>query len=76
MFELYEQGLGTHAIAKKTGRSTHTVHSVLTIRGTRRSPNETQSPPRKSLLVARVAVAGDEGAGNGRAPGRVTGARI
>jgi len=29
MFDLYEQGLGTHAIAKKTERSTHTVHSVL-----------------------------------------------
>ena len=38
MFDLYEQGLGTHAIAKKTGRSTHTVHSVLTIRGTRSLP--------------------------------------
>jgi hypothetical protein len=38
MFELYEQGLGTHAIAKKTGRSTHTVHSVLTIRGTQLLP--------------------------------------
>ena len=32
MFDLYEQGLGTHAIANKTGRSTHTVHSVLTHR--------------------------------------------
>ena len=32
MFDLYEQGLGTHAIAYKTGRSTHTVHSVLTHR--------------------------------------------
>ena len=38
MFELYEQGLGTHAIAKMTGRSTHTVHSVLTIRGTQLLP--------------------------------------
>ena len=38
MFDLYEQGLGTHAIAKKTGRSTHTVHSVLTQRGTRSLP--------------------------------------
>ena len=38
MFDLYEQGLGTHAIAKKTGRSTHTVHSVLTHRGTRPLP--------------------------------------
>ena len=32
MFDLYGQGLGTHAIANKTGRSTHTVHSVLTHR--------------------------------------------
>ena len=32
MFDLYDQGLGTHAIANKTGRSTHTVHSVLTHR--------------------------------------------
>ena len=38
MFDLYEQGLGTHAIANKTGRSTHTVHSVLTHRGTRSLP--------------------------------------
>ena len=39
MFDLYEQGHGTHAIAKKTGRSTHTVHSVLTHRGTRPLPD-------------------------------------
>jgi len=38
MFDLYEQRLGTHAIAKKLGRSTHTVHSVLTQRGTRPLP--------------------------------------
>ena len=44
MFELYEQGLGTHAIAKKTGRSTHTVHSVLTIRGTRSLPERNTKP--------------------------------
>ena len=44
MFELYEQGLGTHAIAKKTGRSTHTVHSVLTCRGTRSLPERTVRP--------------------------------
>jgi hypothetical protein len=44
MFELYEQGLGTHAIAKKTGRSTHTVHSVLTFRGTRSLPERTVRP--------------------------------
>ena len=44
MFELYEQGLGTHAIAKKMGRSTHTVHSVLTFRGTRSLPERTVRP--------------------------------
>jgi len=44
MFELYEQGLGTHAIAKKTGRSTHTVHSVLTIRGTQSLPERPVHP--------------------------------
>ena len=38
MFDLYEQGLGIHVIAKKMGRSTHTVHSVLTQRGTRPLP--------------------------------------
>ena len=32
MFDLYAQGLGTHAIANKTRRSAHTVHSVLTHR--------------------------------------------
>jgi len=44
MFDLYEQGLGTHAIAKKTGRSTHTVHSVLTHRGTRPLPERNTEP--------------------------------
>ena len=44
MFELYEHGLGTHAIAKKTRRSTHTVHSVLTIRGTRSLPERNTEP--------------------------------
>jgi hypothetical protein len=44
MFDLYEQGLGTHAIADKTGRSTHTVHSVLTIRGTRPLPERNPDP--------------------------------
>jgi len=44
MFDLYEQGLGTHAIAKKTGRSTHTVHSVLTRRGTRPLPERNPEP--------------------------------
>ena len=77
MFDLYEQGLGTHAIANKTGRSTHTVHSVLT-HSVMPSlcPNETRSPTMKSLLVIPVAMAGDEDVENGRTPGRVTGARI
>ena len=44
MFDLYEQGLGTHAIANKTGRSTHTVHSVLTHRGTRPLPERNTEP--------------------------------
>ena len=44
MFDLYEQGLGTHAIANKTGRSTHTVHSVLTRRGTRPLPERNPEP--------------------------------
>tara|TARA_B100000809_G_scaffold12662_1_gene11641 strand:+ start:345 stop:575 length:231 start_codon:yes stop_codon:yes gene_type:complete len=75
MFDLYEQGLGTHAIAKKTGRSTHTVHSVLTNRGTRLLPNETRSPTMKNLLVARVAVAGVGGAENGKTTRRLIGSR-
>ena len=44
MFELYEQGLGTYAIAKKTGRSTHTVYGVLTHRNTRSLPERTVRP--------------------------------
>ena len=44
MFNLYKQGLGTHAIANKTGRSTHTVHSVLTHRGTRPLPERNPEP--------------------------------
>ena len=44
MFELYEQGLGTHAIAKKTGRSTHTVYGVLTHRNTRSLPERPVDP--------------------------------
>ena len=44
MFDLYGQGLGTHAIANKTGRSTHTVHSVLTQRGTRPLPERNPEP--------------------------------
>ncbi len=44
MFDLYGQGLGTHAIAAKTGRSTHTVHSVLTHRGTRPLPERNPEP--------------------------------
>ena len=38
IFDLYEHGLGTHAIANQTGRSTPTVHWVLTHRGTRPAP--------------------------------------
>ena len=44
MFELYEQGLGTHAIAKKTGRATHTVYGVLTHRNTRSLPERPVRP--------------------------------
>ena len=44
MFDLYEQGLGTYAIANKTRRSTHTVHSVLTHRGTRPLPERNTEP--------------------------------
>ena len=44
MFELYEQDLGTHAIAKKTGRSTHTVYGVLTHRNTRSLPERPVRP--------------------------------
>ena len=68
MFDLYEQGLGTHAIANKTGRSTHTVHSVLTQRGTR--------PPGKGLIAVPVAMAGDADAGNGTTSVRLKGAGI
>jgi len=41
MFELY---VGTHAIAKKTGRSTHTVYGVLTHRNTRSLPERPVRP--------------------------------
>ncbi len=44
MFDLYGQGLGTHAIASKTGRSTHTVHSVLTHCGTQSLPERNPEP--------------------------------
>jgi len=47
MFDLYGQGLGTHAIANKTGRSTHTVHSVLTQRGTRPLPDRNTEAARE-----------------------------
>ena len=76
MFDLYGQGLGTHAIAKKTGRSTHTVHSVLTNRGTRPLPERNPEPVDEGLLVVPVAVAGDADAGNGTTPVRLTGAGI
>jgi len=44
MFDLYEQGLRTHVIANQIGRSTHTVHSVLTHRGTRPLPERNPEP--------------------------------
>ncbi len=44
MFTLYEQGHGTHAIASKTGRSTHTVYGVLTHRNTRPLPERPVRP--------------------------------
>ena len=47
MFDLYAQGLGTHAIANKTGRSTHTVHSVLTQRGTQPLPERNTEAARE-----------------------------
>jgi len=59
MFDLYEQGLGTHAIAKKTGRSTHTVHSVFTCRGTRSLPERSPEPDDEES-------AGRTGGGGGR----------
>ena len=59
MFELYEQGHGTHAIASKMGRSTHTVHSVLTHRGTRSLPERNTEP-------AQGKAAGRTGGGGGR----------
>ena len=59
MFDLYGQGLGTHAIAKKTGRSTHTVHSVLTHRGTRPLPERNPEPEDEES-------AGRTGGGGGR----------
>ena len=40
----YGQGLVTHIIASKTGRSTHTVRSVLTQRGTRPLPERDTEP--------------------------------
>ena len=59
MFDLYEQGLGTHAIANKTRRSTHTVHSVLTHRATRPLPERNTEP-------ADEEAAGRTGGGGGR----------
>ena len=44
MFALYEQGHGTHAIASKMGRSTHTVYGVLTHRNTRPLPERPVRP--------------------------------
>ena len=73
MFDLYGQGLGTHAIAKKIGRSTHTVHSVLT---RPLCPSGTQSPSTKNLIAVPVEVAGDADVENGTMPVRLTGAGI
>ena len=44
MFALYEQGHGTHAIASRMGRSTHTVYGVLTHRNTRPLPERPVRP--------------------------------
>ena len=44
MFALYEQGHGTHAIASRMGRSTHTVYGVLTHRNTRPLPERPVHP--------------------------------
>ena len=46
MFDLYRQGLGTHAIASRTNRSTHTVYRVLTSGGTTTLPPRSGSEPK------------------------------
>ena len=64
----YGQSLVTHIIASKTGRSTHTVRSVLTQRGTRPLPERDTEPIDEESAVARVALAGGGGAENGTTP--------
>ena len=76
MFDLYEQGLGTHSIAKKIGRSTHTVHSVLTQRGTRTLPERNTEVAQEGSEAVPVEVAGDADAGSGTMPVHLTGAGI
>jgi hypothetical protein len=68
MFDLYEQGLGTHAIADNMGRSTHTVHSVLTHRGTRSLPERNPEPIDEESAGRTGALAGGGGAENGTTP--------
>ena len=51
MFDLYEQVLATHPISDKTGRSTHTVHSVLTHRGARPLPKRNPVPDDEESAV-------------------------
>ena len=65
MFDLYEQGLGTHVIANKMGRSTHTVHSVLTQRGTR------PLPERNTESIDEVPAGRTGGGGRRRRRGKV-----
>ena len=76
MFDLYEQGLGTHAIAKKRDvRHTRSTRCSLTA-APGRCPSGTQSPSTKKLIAVPVEVAGDADAGNGTTAGRLTGAGI
>ena len=51
MFALYEQGHGTHAIASRMGRSTHTVYGVLTHRNTRPLPERPVRPVSKDATT-------------------------
>ena len=76
MFELYEQGLGTPAIAKKTGRSTHTVHSVLTHRGTQPLPERTPEPIDEESAGRTDGGGGSRRRGNGKTTRRLIGSRI
>ena len=45
MFALRQQGLGVHSIAKRMGRSTRTVHQVLTDYGARTMPERGAGAP-------------------------------